>query len=53
MSQISIPSSISSVPGDVSTAFVTDNGIAIPVSSTINIVGDQGLETSGVGNNYR
>ena len=39
-----------SLPPDVPTTFVTDSGNAVPVANILNVLGGEGIDTSGAGN---
>ena len=39
-----------SLPPSVPTSFVTDAGVAIPVANILNVLGGEGIDTSGAGN---
>lgn len=41
--------STSSLPPSVPTSFTTDSGVAVPVANNLNIVGGEGIDTSGAG----
>jgi hypothetical protein len=50
MSQFFQGTTAGSLPPVVATSYVTDSGIAIPAANILNVIGGDGIQTSGAGN---
>ncbi len=50
MSQYNVKPTATNVPPDVATSYVTNSGTAIPAANVLNVLGANGINTTGTGN---